>query len=383
MAEVPNLTNPTDVRLLCASIAEASAAGTTALLDFSELDRDGTENRRLDGTAVALLTNVLLGLHGDADITVRPPRSTSMLRQLRRGGFFFALAQRAGRTRWTSPDDESLVSGWGGTWRPAKGDRLFDDGSADRVEERLYLYANTHRLGQGFFRQYQPGAAMPWLADLVPMPHDRSLRAARQSFVASAVEAVVEVLENLATHAFKPRGAIDDDWLRPHGRRAKSMVACSLTKGGGADSWDRLHVLAIDNGYGIGRTLRWQHPQATHSTADLLDAVLKRKFLERDIPGHSGRGLWYLHGLARIAGGSVALVTEDDETMAREGVRLGFSTPPAEAGPTAWDPPVEVAVPVRGTILLLDLAVPSAVHGDATPMAADYRTLRSEPATTS
>jgi len=380
MTEVRNLAKWSDLRLLVDSALSGERMGDGVELDLSDLDRSGVEARRLDLRTVALLSNLLLGVLSDTRLVVTLPSAHSMLAQLRRGGLFFALAQRSGEVAWGQSSSQDLISGWSGAWRPAMGDRLFEDAGAAEVDERLFLYANTHRLGQGYFRQYQPGAAMPWLADLVPVPRDRTLRQVRQDFVASAVEAIVEVLENLSTHAFKRRKRLEHDWLHPHGRRAKSMLLCSLTKGGGKESWDRLHVLAMDNGYGIGRTLRWQHPEATGSTAEFLEAVLRRKFLERGIPGHNGRGLWYLHGLARIAGGAVHVVTEDDQSDDRHGVQLGFTSPSAEAGSTEWESPEEIDLPVRGTILLLDLAVPSASHGDAAPMGADYRALRGEPA---
>lgn len=376
MTEVFNLSAWSDV----CCVSDASAGSTGLALDLSPLDREGVKARRLDLLSVALFSNLLLGAHGHAVLSVTLPTAPSMLAQLRRGGFFFALAQRAGDVNWNPPSSAELVAGWSGAWRPAVGDRLFEEAPAAEVDERLYLYANSHRLGQGYFRQYQPGAAMPWLADLVPVPRDRALRQVRHDFVASAVEAIVEVLENLATHAFKRRQRLADDWLHPHGRRAKSMLLCSLTKGGGSESWDRLHVLAMDNGYGIGRTLRWQHPDATGSTADLLEAVLRRKFLERGIPGHTGRGLWYLHGLTRVAGGAVQVITEDDQSNDRHGVQFGFSTPPAEFGATTWEEPEDIDLPVRGTILLLNLAVPSVSHGDAPPVGAEYRSLLAEPA---
>lgn len=380
MTELERLASATDLHSLVQHFDATATDSRPIELDLSAFDRAGAEGRRLDLLSVSLLANLLLGYYGEAELSVRLPTSDSMLTQLRRGGLLFALAQRKGQVNWSSKDSTTLIEGWKGAWRPALGDRLFADASADEVDERLYLYANTHRLGQGYFRQYQPGAAMPWLADLVPVPRDPVLRQVRQDFVASAVEAIVEVLENLATHAFKRRRRLDDDWLHPHGRRAKSMLLCSLTKGGGKESWDRLHVLALDNGYGVGRTLRWQHPEATGSTAELLEAVLRRKFLERGIPGHNGRGLWYLHGLARIAGGAVHVVTEDDQSQRRTGVQFGFSSPSAESGPTEWEPPVPVDLPIRGTLLLLDLAVPSGSHGDAAPMRADYQALRGEPA---
>lgn len=380
MTEVRNLGKWSDLHPVIDALAAAGGDDDSVVLDFSPLDREGVEARRLDLLSIALLANVLLGVAGDVSMTVRMPEAASMRAQLRRGGLFFALAQRPGIVLWDPPSSSTTVTGWSGAWRPALGDQLFPGAAAAELDERLYLYANTHRLGQGYFRQYQPGAAMPWLANLVPVPKDRTLRQVRQAFVASAVEAVVEVLENTSTHAFKRRQRLTEDWLHPHGRRAKSMLVCSLTKGGGEASWDRLHVLAMDNGYGIGRTLRWQHPETDRPTGELLEAVLRRKFLERGIPGHSGRGLWYLHGLVRIAGGAVNVVTEDDQSERRHGVQFGFSSPSAEVGSTTWEPVQVIDVPVRGTILLLDLAVPSATHGDAAPMGAEYRAFRAESA---
>jgi hypothetical protein len=75
----------------------------------------------------------------------------------------------------------------------------------------------------------------------------------------------------------------------------------------------------------------------------------------------------------------VHVVTEDDQSRSRHGIQFGFTSPPAEAGSTEWETPEEIDLPVRGTILLLDLAVPSASHGDATPMGAEYRALSAVP----
>lgn len=379
MTELASLNRWEDLVPVAAEFARCDERRQQVHLDLSPLDRDGNAGRRLDVLSVALLANLLVGRYTDVPLEITWPTSSSICGQLRRGGVPFALAQRVGPVTFIDGNGSVPTEGWNGSWRPAFGDSLFDAAEADHIDERLYFYANTHRLGEGHFRSYQPAAAMPWLGQLVPVPRDTTARQVRNSFVVSTVEAIVEVLENLATHAAKLRQPLANDWLRPHSKRAKSALICSLTRGGGKDSWDRLHVLALDNGYGIGRTLRWQHPDAKLSTPELIDAVLRRKFLERNIPGHAGRGLWYLHGLARIAGGSARVVTEEDEADHHCAVQLGFESPAAEDGPTKWRDPERIDLPIRGTILVLDLDVPS-VYGDVSAgKDGQYRDLRDAP----
>lgn len=355
-------------------IAAHDAAPFT--LDLRPLARDGHTNRRLDLLTVATLTNLLLGAVADAPVKVHLPTAPGILTQLRRGGLFFALAQRPGGVAVDGDPGHPLLHGWRGNWRPSRGEQLFPDGGPEEVSERLYLYANTHFLGEGFFRAYRPGAAMPWLADLIPIPADPDGQRLRHEFVLSAGDALVEVAENQPSHAFKLRGPVADDRLEPWERRTRSFLLCGLTKGGGEESWNRLRVVVLDNGHGIGRTLRWQHPELTEPTGDLVTSVLRRQFRERGIAGHNGRGLWFLSGLVRLAGGQVTALTENDAHAGRTGISVTFSSPDASDGGTAWSVPQDVPLPVRGTVLLIDLVVPRATGAEGRAAEEDLRALR-------
>jgi hypothetical protein len=197
---------------------------------------------------------------------------------------------------------------------------------------------------------------MPWLGHLIPTPKDTSVKDRRDQFVTLAERAIVEVLENGPEHAFDLKGEVGrEHWLRPPERDGRSFLLCSLTRGG-KSSWDRLHILAMDNGYGISRTLRWQHPGLDSPVSDLLVNLLKRQLHQRGIPGHNGIGLWWLHDLACTFEGQMSIVTEDD--LSDDGNAVGVTVGYRQgAAPTTTPTPLPT-LPFRGTLVDATFVVP-------------------------
>lgn len=337
-------------------------------LDLSSLDAGDASKRRLLPWWVAALSNLLLGRYANLGLIVTFPLAPSIRRQLLRNGFFFALKQRSGSVQLFNADAEinSLVALSGGEWAPGDGPTLFELADGAKIAERLYLYANTQRRAEeGYFRRYEPGAAFRWLGEILPHPSAPFAQVTREQLISATSDTFVEVLENLSGHAFNLRNeGFTADWLgRDVVTRARSCLLGGLTEGG-TDSFDRLHFVAIDNGFGIARTLRWQEelaggPSVEHDAGELVSLVLQRRLGRRGIAGHNGAGLWYLHGLARIVGGVITVLTEDDQSHGTGAVEITVKVPPAEdEGESEWLPPRYHEIPVRGTIIRVQLRVP-------------------------
>lgn len=365
-------TSKADRLALLGALARADAERTLLFLDLEELDRGNASKRRLNGWWVATLSNLLLGRYGDLRLRVRHANARSIQLQLLRNGFYFALAQRPGTTDHPGASNEvrTLLSGSSGEWSPRNGPVLFPIAAADQQVERTYLYANTHaRAESGYFRRYQASAAFPWLGDAIPRPSDPLGGSVHGLFVTAMCETLAEILDNTSTHAYNLREpSFSAGWLGGDiVERRRSCFIVSVTEGG-TNSFDRLHVLALDNGFGIPRTLRWQHSLALrHDDAGgLMKRVLQRRLTERKIEGHNGAGLWFLYGLARFAGGTISLLAEDDLSDGRAAARIEVQAPPAESDiPSKWVDS-RVDAPVRGTIIHLQIQIPRlrAEHAD-------------------
>lgn len=193
-----------------------------------------------------------------------------------------------------------------------------------------------------------------------------AMRSARSSW--QQCETLGEVLDNISTHAFNLRDpAFTADWLGPAiVDRARSCLLVSLTTGG-TDSCDRLHFLAFDNGFGIPRTMRWQHPESLHQVeaVDIMECVLRNRLTDRAVDGHNGAGLWCLYGLARFAGGTITVTSEDDRSGGQAATQIAIRVP--AVGSAGSSPDVRkrsIAVPWRGTTVQLQVRVPRLDHLD-------------------
>ena len=369
-------TSAAERRILLRALGGAAAVGDSVHLDLSGLDSGEASKRRLQPSWwIPSLSNLLLGAYADLSLRVTLPQAGAIQVQLLRGGFYFSLAQRQGRTVIQALDATSsdYLEKSRETWNP-RNTALFPIAEGTRTEGRLYQYANTHRRAEpGYFRQYQASAAFPWLGEALPDPADAPGHQLRQLFLASVGSSFVEVLDNISVHPFAsldPR--FEAGWLGSEiGPRARSCLLGSVTKGGDR-SHDRLHFLAMDNGFGIPRTLRWQHPSETRhlSADDLLQSVFTKRLTERGIPGHNGAGLWYLQETARFAGGTLSVLTEDDRSDGRSAVRFMMTV--NRDGKIKTTKSIEL-IPIRGTIIHSQLEVPRVGDADLETISARLR----------
>lgn len=378
-------TGRTDQRSLLGALARADAEGSQLLLDMTPLDAGNPSKRRLNYDWMVSLSCLLLGRYGHLPIRAQMPGANSIELQLLRSSFYFALAQRPGKVSYSnmSESTQRLIEASSGEWSPRSGPVLFPTADGERIEDRTYLYSNTHvRAESGYFRRYEASAAFPWLGDVIPNPNDSLARTARSMFISAVCDTLAEVLDNVSTHAFNLRDArYSAGWLGPGiVERSRSCLLVSHTAGG-KGSFDRLHFLAVDNGFSVPRTLRWQHPTPLRYDAadDLIIKVLRRRLTDRGIAGHNGAGLWFLYGLARFAGGSITIQTEDDYSDGRNAAVVSVSVPPAESGsPGVWKSRM-LGRPLRGTAIHLQIKVPSLIDTDPAQLARrieDFREYR-------
>ena len=358
-------TGERDLQDLLVAVRRAGSLDTSLRLDFSRLDDGHSSSRRIGAWWVSSLSNLLVGHFCDVPLRVALPAASGMRLQLLRGGLYYALAQRTGPVDYTTSDEasEAVLDSSKGAWTPRKGPVLFREASGTPVGGRSYLYANTHsRAESGYFRRYEGSAAFPFLGDVIPRPREGIRGEVREMFLLATCETLVEVLDNISAHAFNRLDAtFDAAWLGPTiVDRARSCLLVGLTTGG-TDSHDRLHFVAFDNGFGIPRTMRWKHtaPLQLRGSASIMECVLRERLTDREIDGHAGAGLWCLCRLARFAGGTITVTSEDDLSGGQRATRIQISVPPA----AAEDPSLEIMsrnmpLPWRGTTVHVQIRVP-------------------------
>jgi hypothetical protein len=285
-------------------------------LDLSDLDDVVRRGAHLDLTGVALLSNLLLTVERRRVLEVTMPTADPALRQLARGGLWFALAQRSA-TRTTSAEHEGAlfpsvpsiasVDAWRRRWDPS--DQGFrsrawglvsgQDNPYDLVQAEFVSFVNPHMsVGrERLVQELNENVARGWM--------DR-LRAA-PPLAAAASEAVTELLYNLSAHAFAPLPAKAPVRDVPTDRRF-ALLNLFTTSGGGGD---RLHIVVSDTGHGIPATLR---PKFARRHRDGLgdDGNLLALMLAGSLPPYGraeGRGFPRLVEFVRRFGGALHLVT--------------------------------------------------------------------------
>ena len=358
-------TAESDVQELLAHLQRASSDGAPLGLDLRSLDEGNAAARRVGPWWVSSVTNLLTGHFSDLPLRVALPAARGVQLQLLRSGLYHALAQRSGSVEHMESSDlaEDALRYSAGAWTPKTGPVLFGEASGTPVSERSYLYANTHaRAESGYFRRYEGSAAFPFLGNIIPRPLESAGGEVRQLFLLWACKALVEVLDNFSTHAFNRLDArFHADWLGPSVvDRARSCLLVGVTTGG-TDSCDRLHFIALDNGFGIPRTMRWKHPVPLRSTksADIIECVLRERLTNRNIDGHAGGGLWCLSVLAQFAGGTIWVTSEDDLSDGHSATRIQIEVP----ANSSEDQSLQVGrrstqLPWRGTEVHIKIRIP-------------------------
>jgi hypothetical protein len=259
-------------------------AGDHIQLDLSEFDLAGSQ--RLRPLHLLLLANVVLGAAGDTPMSLVMPNADTARLAVLRSGLLFSLASRprpicAGDINGLAVSNE-IVQRWLNLWQipwspaqPALG-RLFED--EPRPVDRSEVLANARNAKnatrvvidphlesrESLLRQASNGLAGAWLRSVTPVSQDRAVQHRRDLWKSLVTARVLgEPLINLPDHALTcPPGA------DPLERHVRSMVLLARTDGGGEESRPRLHMLVVDNGYGLVRTLRPKLSRQGATTAE-------------------------------------------------------------------------------------------------------------------
>lgn len=362
-------TSEADLHALHAALSQAETDSFGLGLDLSCFDQGGASHRRLNPRWLHALANLLLGQFSEVPLRLTLPQERSARLQMMRSTFYFSIAQRPGSVEVDNLDDESkcLLAENKQSWAPPVVPVLFAEADGTRLAERSYLFANTHeRAGPGYFQRYQASAAFPSVGELIPEPQSAIGAEVREMFIVATCEALTEVLDNFSRHAFDVLDPGYEDIRRIH-KPVDWPRSCLVvnTTTGGRDSHDRLYFLAADNGYGIPRTMRWKHRRALEgvSAADIIECILRRRLAGREIAGHNGAGLWSLRKLARFAGGSITVTSEDDASPRGMATQVELAVPPISDDNIKLKARARsVGVPWHGTTIHTQLRIPR-IHG--------------------
>ena len=351
-----------------ASKLRALPRSAVAMLDLSPLDGVVDETRHLDLRGVALLANILLTTERRRPLMVRIPTREAVLRQLARGGLWFALAQRgsteieagsAADTMFDMPPSIAHLDAWRSRWDPS--DHTFKSSvwgmvaDSDRsvfnlVQREFVAFVNPHLSvnRDRLVKDLNENVARRWIERLNAQP----------GLTAAATEAITELLYNLAAHPFSAISSRPITKRDVPTDRRFGLLNLFTTSGGGGD---RLHIMVSDTGHGIPATLR---PKFARRDRDSLgtDAALITAMLGGKLPPYGrgeGRGFPRLVELAKRFRGGLQLATSGDDEI---GVTLVGQV--SDTG----KPSVEVlpTMDIAGTIVQVSLGLERVRH-DAEP----------------
>ncbi len=243
------------------------------------------QRMRIERPAASILSAALLSTLGRVPLVVRLPPDDTGLRDASLSTLAFAFANRAGKTSVEGLD----LAPWRRSWSPGTRDRiglLFSPGSmGESADEpsifgRLHAaFVNPHRAAPTAGPTTVTQVVRPWLTHVLPsyVSNARDSRG-NPGFVADVGHLIDELLENVREHACTPAP----------GASTRSLVQALITRG----AQDRLHVIVLDTGPGIGATARLKLGDAPKS-----DAQLVRALFQGELAGwHRSRG----QGLPRV-----------------------------------------------------------------------------------
>lgn len=322
---VPSLRSVEDV-IAVPRLLRTAPASQTVVLRLDHLE----SQTKVDPLAGSLLAATLCGRTRARELVVVVPHNESLLRQLARAGVWFALAQRSGVTTLRLSGDEGQLfdappawiklEAWRGHWQPSEHDfRARALGApSDRVaspweviQHEFIAFKNPH-LGverSRLAREVNDNVVLRWLQRLVNSDDDENTWL---PLLAAAGTTVRELLYNFAVHPFSTLTTASPLRRDVPKDRQIGYVALYTTKGGGAESFNRLHIVVADCGHGIPATLRPKLPRAINSETDSADQVLLKRMLEGSLPKYGraeGRGFVRLVDLTVRHGGSLSVAT--------------------------------------------------------------------------
>ncbi|MDE0496449.1 MAG: hypothetical protein OXH86_03760 [Acidimicrobiaceae bacterium] len=349
--KVDKLITGSDVYEMIESIRELNACDAApVVLDFRGLTQ--STKQRIDPHWAEIVANELLAEFADVDLTIRPPSSPMGRRNLERAGCAFAIRQRPPSATIIDADRQTEswpALDWGRSWSPLDSNfrqRIFAAEHEPDVlltgEFVVFLNPHAYAGAEDLDHELTGNQVDGWISQLVKSKtvwvasglelekRDR----ARRRLTRTLGNITYELVANLA-YAFCCRNVAR--YARV-GSLQRSYVQLYTTRGG-RDSFDRLHFVTADTGFGIVATLlpklskiaNFERPSSTE---------LIRSLISRELPAYgrnSGRGYRRITEILQEHGGDLYLTTGSvdadgkSETIRAHGRYRGAGEPVALA----------------------------------------------------
>ena len=266
-----------------------------------------------------------------------PDRDSALHRYWMRAGLPAAAAHHGLPIRYADGDCDDSVDQQrlpGVDWEESD----YDDESGTRHIRMIRDLESSQRTVPGLSSS---GLHYPWL-QLLKLDSPSLSPPGYLRFLSDADTVIAELIDNVHR------------WSKAD----SAFAVVSVTRGGGKQSWNRLHVVVADNGIGIPSALHndLHALAAVHSASDagdlgqlsdsdILRTLVFKAFGARDLPNHNGHGLNATHIRAGQWVGAFDVLTIDRAGgIVRAGTR-GLSPEGVEAGRV---PPMPGA---RGTLV--------------------------------
>ncbi len=312
--EVTTLASARDVYNVVIFVRNSSRDNDSlwAELNFRELCKKPAE--RIDPYWTEILSNELLGELGSAKLIIVPPETPSGLKNLDRTGMTFAIKRRDTSTTTVRHINGGLAwpaKDWSRSWSP------YDSHFRRKLFQRSYepdvlfdrefvtflnphIYATSNKLRAELEDEIENQAA-GWITDLI---RQENLKA---TLLDDLCHIISQLVSNLG-HAFERQPSYGHSLPK---KRRHSYAQLYTTRGGGTESYNRLHMVVADLGHGIVTTLQPKlqaitRPQYTTSKSVIQD------LLSKSLPNYgraSGEGYEKIVDLVHDYSGELILTT--------------------------------------------------------------------------
>ncbi len=333
--QIAKLAGPTDIYDVLEFVrGHGSGASSSEWLELDLREFEKKPSQRSAAHWIEILSNELLGEFAERKLVIRPPSTIRGRRSLDRSGMSFAIAQR-NRTSTAVRSLSGKFEGWPPTdwkreWSP--GDTLFSRKLVRDVDEpdelipgefvtflNPHLHATSLKLGVELVN-YQ---VRPWIERLLSRSGDTGVLAdsADQRLIEGITAITYQLVENLR-YAFPTRRFCREYRLSA---TRKSYVQLYTTRGGGEDSYSRLHLVVADTGIGIVGSLK-PKLRYTRDGKHLDPRSIIDRLMSRSLPSYgraAGGGYRKVIEAVSRSSGELLLTTGSTDTDHRSAVFRG------------------------------------------------------------